>query len=374
MTIRIRTQKDGPFIGSTFERFAGGSTISSVSQPYILNEDFCEDASPSSGGGPLDIRHITTSGTYALNGRPDSWTVTNQRQASAWPMIGVVANTFAAELPVVGPSDAFLSAQLVSLTNPSRPVVDVPVFVAELGDIPKLFAQATGSLVKKVAKGHLTANFALRPLLADLLDMLDNAKNINDRMKELNALQRKGLSRTRNLWSGSNSSFDTLSVSSSPIWCGVTMRRTKMTTVKVWGHVKWKPDGSFPTTDDAMLRAAYRAIYGLTIDLSTAWELIPFSWLIDYFSNLGDLLKGSRNVVGASHGPSLIMRHTRTEASGLIISSSFSGIKGGSAKQIRELKQRGGVSVPAVSASLSALSGRQLSNLGALWLASRKSR
>lgn len=48
-----------------------------------------------------------------------------------------------------------------------------------------------------------------------------------------------------------------------------------------------------------MRNLARDAVLGLTLDASTAWEKIPWSWLVDYFSNIGKYLAAHRNIVPA---------------------------------------------------------------------------
>jgi len=48
----------------------------------------------------------------------------------------------------------------------------------------------------------------------------------------------------------------------------------------------WIPDLGTPSGD----RKALRALYGLNVTPGLLWELTPWSWLIDWFSNIGDVI------------------------------------------------------------------------------------
>jgi hypothetical protein len=111
---------------------------------------------------------------------------------------------------------------------------------------------------------------------------------------------------------------------------------------------------------------ARRAVYGLSFDLVSAYNLMPWSWLIDYFSSTGDFLEATRNVVGASPGNTNIMVHTLRTAV-LTPSSSFHGLTGGGGIQVRETKERFvGSGFTGLNSTVPVLTNRQVSILGAL--------
>lgn len=53
-----------------------------------------------------------------------------------------------------------------------------------------------------------------------------------------------------------------------------------------------------------------RVALGGTVDLATLWELLPWSWLIDWFSNVGAFLAARRNILGWVPGQCFTMTHT----------------------------------------------------------------
>jgi hypothetical protein len=53
-----------------------------------------------------------------------------------------------------------------------------------------------------------------------------------------------------------------------------------------------------------------RSLLGITIDASTVWELIPFSWLIDWGFNIGAFLKANRNIIPAQLSYVTITEHS----------------------------------------------------------------
>jgi len=50
------------------------------------------------------------------------------------------------------------------------------------------------------------------------------------------------------------------------------------------------------------------------LDFATLWEAMPWSWLIDWGSNVGDYLKAHRNIVPAELQSVSLMEHSVTQA------------------------------------------------------------
>ena len=184
-------------------------------------------------------------------------------------------------------------------------------------------------------------------------------------MKELRALGDRGLGRTRVL--DNLSITETKSVTPQSIGVLMSGQQTRTTSVKVWVHVKWHPAPDFPRTDASLLRLARRAALGLTVDPSTAWELIPFSWLVDWFGSVGDYLAAKRNIVPSYPSTPQVMRHTRTETKIRINPvNSCPSFTVTDFSSIYETKSRQPTAISAFTAYVPFLSGRQLAVLGSL--------
>lgn len=262
-------------------------------------------------------------------------------------------------------SHAYYATKLVASTNPSRADVDIPVFIAELKDLPGLVASEGGKLIRRIAKYNLRYQFAIRPLVSDLTSMLNFVQLTENRIKELRALSERGLGRTRTLATGSKTSTKTVTPNSTfGLWYDAKCRLT--TNGRVWGHVKWYPDKNFPTTDAGLLSLARQAVFGLTIDGATAWELIPFSWLIDWYGSVGSYLQATRNIVPCKHTTPQIMIRKDTEFQA---DQAFLNNHGWSSSNFIErcdLKYRTPAEPSPVSARLPFLTARQFSILASL--------
>lgn len=85
---------------------------------------------------------------------------------------------------------------------------------------------------------------------------------------------------------------------------------------KVWGSVTWKVNKGvrFPTEPIEQFNLAVKALFDLeAVDAETVWGLIPWSWLVDYFVDIGGLLKATNHSVEVSPHDICIMRRFETK-------------------------------------------------------------
>lgn len=260
------------------------------------------------------------------------------------------------------PTDATFATRLLKETNPSRPVVDLPVFVAELRDFPRLLKLEGDTLIRRAGSANLSYHFGWAPLISDLGNLLSFSDQVAKRERELRDMHKSGLRRRRTLYRESFLSPFNSTINSLGLLVQASYQRTTLS--ETAGFVEWFPTTLPPSTPEAYRSLARRAVLGLTIDLATAWELIPFSWLIDWCSNVGDFLQANRNIVGARHGPVQIMHHMKT-------TSFWPGNSNVSRHDWElETKERR-VLTPSLSAYLPFLSLRQLSILGSIGVTRR---
>jgi hypothetical protein len=191
---------------------------------------------------------------------------------------------------------AELTAKLLADTNPFKYEVSVPIMVAELVEAGSLLKLASNNFISLIGSAHLNWVFGWKPTIGDIKDLASITVTIENKIKEFNKLLEKGGSRRRKfLNNGSDSGpeyvFPTHSISGLGTWYG-TVNTTF--TSKVWGSVRWVPNRTSPI--DLKLLTNFNEALKIVLDLrvpdaSTIWEAIPFSWLVDYFVNVGDALQ-----------------------------------------------------------------------------------
>jgi hypothetical protein len=99
-------------------------------------------------------------------------------------------------------------------------------------------------------------------------------------------------------------------------------------TSEVWGTAQWKldPSSNLPQLGYGPLKdLARRLALGITSHeaLSVAWELTPWSWLADWFGDLGDVIAATNNTVPLTWEKVCLMR-TRIGKSDYVLDKSAS--------------------------------------------------
>lgn len=243
------------------------------------------------------------------------------------------------------PSDVTAATQAAARTSPSRPYVDVPVNIIELGDVSHLLHDAGEELVHRLlvprgrrkgrrgiinndswaglavpsgyrtlGTGNIVYNFGIAPLVGDLVKLVNFTDQVNRRVSDMEKLFNSPTGYRRTVRIGSYSGSQTKVLTCQSNQATITSGFTGRTAVDLKVHCRWKPT-SVPTelrAPDAMRAAARRAVLGMTVDLSTAWEAMPWSWLLDWCGNVGTFLKANRNIIPATLQGVHILKHTRT--------------------------------------------------------------
>lgn len=282
-----------------------------------------------------------------------------------------------------------------NITNPGRAEILAPVFLAELRDIPRMVRQlgdtlrwinngikrppstiANGlSISKKLAADNLAYQFGWAPLLSDLKNMALMTDSINRRRKELSRLHSgRGLKRRVTLEKREAKSNNPSSLS---VWTAdgtlLTLAGPQMS-YRSWVH-RWATFRYAPTKDSPLPASDHEIrmmVMGLTLNniASNLWEAIPWTWLADWFSNLGDIVESTNNSAHVSVKSCCIMTHSGFEyrIPTLIWTFSNGSVKLDSYHRLFETKARriGLPNFPIPELSLPHLGGSQLSILGSL--------
>jgi hypothetical protein len=259
-----------------------------------------------------------------------------------------------------------LVTRAAALTNPSTPTVNIPVFVAELRDLPKLVKIAGDSLLGKAGSGYLSWQFGWKPLVSDLRGMLDFARVTDKRLRSLKKLQQSG-SITGQISGPSNSGG---SNTVKTIDGAQSARVITTTQVTSWASVRWlyKP-GSLPRSDSDLVTKARNLAYGLDPSQITqnVWQAIPWTWLINWFTGIGDFIVASNNKVAiVSQSNGCVMIHTQGSCA-IRKNSALGNITITQVGGNTNWKSRGVAPITVFNASVPFLSEGQLGILGALF-------
>lgn len=349
--------------GTGHKTFLNGNVISTHTN--LASSSTISDVVAGGSGHDLTISKITLKGGIIAHAcSPGNITgrclVNIQPDAMRNP-----SDTMYVHYPISGrPTNAALAAELLAKTNPSRPVVDLPIAVYELRELPSLLRREGGGWIRRLASLNLKYHFGIKPLVNDIVNLLNFSDEVDKRQKELDALHNGGLRRRRNLWSGAITGSTNRTVHSGEKFL-IHCQNSVATRARVWGFTTWKPDGTRLMKGDQRALAR-QAVLGLTIDFATAWNAIPWTWLIDWCSNVGDVLIANRNIVGAVHGPIQIMELIESTA---ICTIDHPAVQKASWELVTKTR-RTVTNVP-ISAQLPILSLRQLSILGSIGVTRR---
>lgn len=393
---RLRKRNLGPLGPGTFTR-ANGAKLDGT-RVFGVEQETSDEAHGLGSENPFRTvrtrRHATPFSGEAIHVA----TQVNYGSFSGY-IPGVYANL--PSLPLVSGADSSLVNTIMARSNPSRPYVDTTIFVGELRDFPGMAKEIWDTarrFIRHVDRGlspierlnrafragyretfpkadsrFIEYQFGWLPMVSDIMKYMSVADVIEKRTLELNHLKRTGHSSRRTHFdSGRTASSATvnLDTKTSLVFKGVLQRSQSW---ERWGVGKWYLDSggrlAQAKTVGQIRRLAEESVKGLALDAHTGWNLMPWSWLLDWAWNAGDWIESQRNIVGASKGSVSVMTYTNC----LDNYSRYSGIdpylevKGGEGYILREQKLRtihSGFRLPEITVPI--LSGRQSAILGSL--------
>jgi hypothetical protein len=379
MALRTRTRSSGSIPGYWIQ--IGGLPCVALqhNSSVVKHKETTVDDTAFGDGHYFDSTKIDLEGHGVSCDGPRCNGTFGERMREFYPQAfrGGSLDAWAAHVAVDGrPTDGGLAAQLLALTNPSRPVVDLPVAIGELAELPSLFRRFGDSWIRNAAETNIRYQFGVAPLIRDLQSLVNFQSEFAKREREINSLAEGNLRRRRELFRGvgmwNGYAVQTNSGAPGPSYHDVQ----KVTNERCWGFVRWKPTVTLPRTEESRRNLVRRAVLGLTVDFNTAWQLIPWSWLVDWCTSAGDFLMASRNIIPCVPTGVVIMSHRKTVGNftrhsssnlpnlgpNIVTSQSLSDFV------IRSESKTRNPSSPSLSAQLPVLSYRQLSIIGSLMI------
>lgn len=276
--------------------------------------------------------------------------------------------------------DAAYASQAVNRTSPNKPYVDIGVNVLEFGDCIRLVHEwgkdliragkgrekvriHSGNVLRDLGKGNLTYGFGIAPVVGDLIKLMNFRDQVDRRVKIIERLKSsKGLRKTVDLTSLSKTTSQSVVWQSADVYLSSNVDR--MSAQNIRGHCRWIPTTDLSKLSSRDLEAmAKRAVTGMTIDFSTLWEIVPFSWLIDYGTNVGQYIQNQRNIVPAFLDSVVLIKHSVTRYEVPVLRSGQHEMSRGHV--IFERKQRYPVNAD-ITAYFPFLSGSQMGILASL--------
>jgi len=204
---------------------------------------------------------------------------------------------------VIGDGVYFTLAEMTNAAlkrvNPRRPVIELPLFLYELRELPSLI-RATGNFLRRPGGSnpsdvYLASQFGWSPLLRDLHSLLNLVTEMEKKKKQLDKTVRT--KRSEGTIGTFRMSWFSNQYTQSLLGAGyVDYRYKHESETRAWYVYKFKTYNPPPDSGTEGLGAFYNALTSGNA-MSTLWNALPWSWLIDYLYSIGDYLEASGGMV-----------------------------------------------------------------------------
>ena len=322
-------------------------TPSIVALPLARSKEECWDelhpGPPYKSGGPFDKwslktdwpsvqavgDHLSADGAYKAEGG-----IACTNPPSAWLTHSTIANALSS-----GWGDGTdYGPEAWNKFRPAKPEYSFGQFIAEIREVPRMLMSSAEYYFKgwkkrggrhsrihspKAANEWLNFQFGWRPFINDLLDMYDAVQNLDKRIDQLIKDNGQWIKRGGTVHKEEDNSViddsDGVYFTSGHNTYTLTppyghRRVTKTTSQHVWFRSRMRyyiPAIDPKYSPNARVKAG-AIICGLNPSPTLVWELTPWSWLIDWFSNVGDNISNMDAIInqGLVAKYAYIMCHT----------------------------------------------------------------
>lgn len=196
--------------------------------------------------------------------------------------------------------------------KPGKPGADLSVFLAELRDLPRMFRVRLRRF-KDLGSQYLNYQFGWKPFVNDLCKFFNQTQRLANRLRFLRNNNGKWVRRGGPVSNSTNSwteevPFGILPVLTSSFYPSPSLPKAVLRwtdSKQTWFEASfrfWIPN----IEDPEWIADVSRRLYGLNLSPEVVWELIPWSWLIDWFTNVGDIMS---NLSESSAAENLVAKY-----------------------------------------------------------------
>jgi hypothetical protein len=196
-------------------------------------------------------------------------------------------------------------ATAISRTIPTQPEMSLSTSIAELKDgLPSFIGRELSKSrdLFGASSEYLNYQFGIAPMISDISDVLTLTnryeKILQQFKRDQGRLVRRRLTLVDEYYRDEKARY------SGPVYCYAGNWNTKqqmfyadyIDVTRKGKHKVWFSGAyslAYPKDLDPLLKQIieFNRVYGVLPSASTAWELIPFSFLVDWFTNVGDIIK-----------------------------------------------------------------------------------
>lgn len=203
----------------------------------------------------------------------------------AWSQFDENTLNFSSEIKSLMVGQEELASQALYAVEDQMRHLDLGLFLAELGEakqLIKLWDKAKSTLAN-IAGAHLNYSFGWAPFLSDLSALKQEALGFNKAIQTL--LSKGGM---RQLYRHGHRAHGDFKKTASASWGN----HETSANLEVFENVVIAYNLNLPTVLEQLdILRLFIDYYGLRPSGSLAWNLVPFSFVVDWFSNIGDVLK-----------------------------------------------------------------------------------
>jgi len=278
----------------------------------------------------------------------------------------------------------------IASSSPGKPDIELPNFLFELKDVPDMLSHAyrrareleravgiknpkKGSVRRAVgrymsnpsnpAKDWLNYNFGWRPFMADMSSLSKLFPSVAERTRKLNEMTYRHISRTASLGSASESGSGEFRYDRQ-LDIFADFQQTRQITQ--WVSTNWKISEFNYQALQNNQAVQLGAALGLDIGVHHIWNAIPFTWLTDWFVDIGSIIEARQNRAGFQYEGGSTMTHTLWDLT-LTPRAALGIPKCAPVKKVYEKKHRNKAQLSyASNITIPVFSGGQLATLSSL--------
>lgn len=221
---------------------------------------------------------------------------------------------------------AFFGAKGYNRYKPDRPVSELATTLGEMHDLKQLGKMwSEGSAMHRLATRDLDNKFGRGAAIKDILKLKSLQEDLDKRIRALRRNNGKPVRRGGTIHNVENSTSSEVTLSNPGVVPVLTWGHhsgVRRTTIQTTG-TRWWFSGRFRYYVPELAVPGNRWPPGLVAELvggnlETAWNLMPWSWLLDWFTNMGDVISniisvGARGLV-SDYAYIMCERFQRTES------------------------------------------------------------
>jgi hypothetical protein len=179
-------------------------------------------------------------------------------------------------------------------------MMDLAVSLAELRELPMMIKNLFSKDTLRPDKAFLSYQFGWKPIYNDIMNLLNIQEKLEKKMDWLirnNGRPVRTQSKIASITSepitlaGFTNSQMTPLLATNDRVNQPSFRQTRQDSTDIWASARWRYH--LPPMPEGMRgrKKMRRALMGLYLSPSVAYNLIPWSWLVDWFSNVGDIIE-----------------------------------------------------------------------------------